>query len=169
MPCIPKTDETSMNQSLHVVCPHCDTVNRVPRAKLAAGGRCGACHQPLFEGRPVALDGARFARHLEQSDIPCWSISGHRGAGLATPWLQPSNARRAGSNPASVSSKSISTRRPRLPSSSVCAASRRSCSLDAVGRSIGSPAPDRRPIWSTGGYVNRPPRRVFDPASSGIR
>ena len=70
MPCIPKTDETSMNQSLHVVCPHCDTVNRVPRAKLAAGGRCGACHQPLFEGRPVALDGARFARHLEQSDIP---------------------------------------------------------------------------------------------------
>ena len=120
MPCIPKTDETSMNQSLHVVCPHCDTVNRVPRAKLAAGGRCGACHQPLFEGRPVALDGARFARHLEQSDIPCWSISGYRGAGLATPWLQPSNARRAGSNPASVSSKSISTRRPRLPSSSVC-------------------------------------------------
>ena len=70
MPCIPKTDETSMNQSLHVVCPHCDTINRVPRAKLAAGGRCGACHQPLFEGRPVALDGARFARHLEQSDIP---------------------------------------------------------------------------------------------------
>ena len=70
MPCVPKTDETSMNQSLHVVCPHCDTVNRVPRAKLAAGGRCGACHQPLFEGRPVALDGARFARHLEQSDIP---------------------------------------------------------------------------------------------------
>ena len=60
MPCIPKTDETSMNQSLHVVCPHCDTVNRVPRAKLAAGGRCGACHQPLFEGRPIALDGARF-------------------------------------------------------------------------------------------------------------
>jgi thioredoxin 2 len=59
-----------MNQSLHVVCPHCDTINRVPRAKLAAGGRCGACHQPLFEGRPVALDGARFARHLEQSDIP---------------------------------------------------------------------------------------------------
>ena len=50
MPCIPKTDETSMNQSLHVVCPHCDTVNRVPRAKLAAGGRCGACHQPLFGG-----------------------------------------------------------------------------------------------------------------------
>jgi thioredoxin 2 len=59
-----------MNQLPHVVCPHCDTVNRVPRAKLAAGGRCGACHQPLFEGRPVSLGGARFARHLDESDIP---------------------------------------------------------------------------------------------------
>jgi thioredoxin 2 len=59
-----------MNQLPHVVCPHCDTVNRVPRAKLAAGGRCGACHQPLFEGRPASLDGARFARHLDESDVP---------------------------------------------------------------------------------------------------
>jgi len=55
MPCIPKTDETSMNQSLHVVCPHCDTVNRVPRAKLAAGGRCGACHQPFSRAGPLLL------------------------------------------------------------------------------------------------------------------
>jgi thioredoxin 2 len=59
-----------MSQSSHVVCPHCDTVNRVPRAKLAADGRCGTCHRPLFEGRPVLLEGARFARHLEHSDIP---------------------------------------------------------------------------------------------------
>ncbi|MBO0737582.1 MAG: thioredoxin TrxC [Alphaproteobacteria bacterium] len=59
-----------MTQSLHVVCPHCDTVNRVPKAKLGAGGRCGVCHQPLFNGQPLPLDGARFVRHLEQSDIP---------------------------------------------------------------------------------------------------
>jgi thioredoxin 2 len=56
--------------SLHVVCPHCDSVNRVPRAKLAAGARCGSCHSPLFEGRPVPLDAARFDRHLEKSDLP---------------------------------------------------------------------------------------------------
>jgi thioredoxin 2 len=56
--------------SLHVVCPHCDGVNRVPRAKLAASGRCGNCHSPLFEGRPLALDAARFDRHLERSDLP---------------------------------------------------------------------------------------------------
>jgi thioredoxin 2 len=59
-----------MSEAVHVPCPHCDTLNRLPRAKLADGGRCGACHQPLFEGRPLALDATRFLRHLEKSDLP---------------------------------------------------------------------------------------------------
>jgi thioredoxin 2 len=59
-----------MQASVHIVCPHCDTINRVPRAKLAAGGRCGQCHGPLFEARPVALDAARFERHLTKGDVP---------------------------------------------------------------------------------------------------
>ena len=59
-----------MNDARHVVCPHCDTINRVPVAKLAAGGKCGHCHRPLFEAAPLALDGARFARHAEKSDVP---------------------------------------------------------------------------------------------------
>ncbi len=59
-----------MSEMLHIVCPHCDAVNRVPREKLSAGGRCGACHRLLFEGRPTALDAARFARHLERGDVP---------------------------------------------------------------------------------------------------
>ena len=56
--------------SLTIVCPHCDTLNRVPSHKPAEAGRCGECHRGLFEGRPVALDTARFRRHLEKSDIP---------------------------------------------------------------------------------------------------
>jgi thioredoxin 2 len=59
-----------MEASLHIVCPHCDTINRVPRAKLADGGRCGQCRQMLFDGHPVALDTARFARHLDKSGVP---------------------------------------------------------------------------------------------------
>jgi thioredoxin 2 len=55
---------------VHIVCPHCDTINRVPRAKLADGGRCGQCRQGLFEGRPTALDTARFERHLAKSGVP---------------------------------------------------------------------------------------------------
>lgn len=59
-----------MSDNLHVVCPHCDGINRVPRLKLAEGGKCGACHQPLFIGSPLELNQARFQRHLAKSDIP---------------------------------------------------------------------------------------------------
>jgi len=59
-----------MSETLHIVCPHCDAVNRVPPMKLSAGGRCGVCHKGLFTGEPVALDTSRFNRHLEHSDVP---------------------------------------------------------------------------------------------------
>jgi len=63
-----------MEPSLHIVCPHCDTINRVPRARLdnpdGGGGRCGQCHEALFDGHPVALDTARFERHSTKSGIP---------------------------------------------------------------------------------------------------
>jgi thioredoxin 2 len=55
---------------LHVVCPHCDAVNRLPSERLAQAPKCGRCHQPLFTGEPVALTTARFDRHLAASDIP---------------------------------------------------------------------------------------------------
>jgi len=59
-----------MSGPLHIVCPHCDAVNRIPPDKLDAHPRCGKCHQPLFNGAPLALDTARFQRHLERSGIP---------------------------------------------------------------------------------------------------
>lgn len=59
-----------MSAPLHVVCPHCDSVNRLPPERLGAGGNCGKCHQPLFTGRPLALDETRLRRHLERSELP---------------------------------------------------------------------------------------------------
>jgi thioredoxin 2 len=59
-----------MSEPVQVVCPHCDTVNRVPVARLADGPRCGECRTPLFEGRPASLSEARFRRHLRNSSIP---------------------------------------------------------------------------------------------------
>ena len=59
-----------MDAALHIVCPHCDTINRVPQARLSDGGRCGQCRQALFDGQPVALDSPRFERQLEKSDVP---------------------------------------------------------------------------------------------------
>ncbi len=59
-----------MSTPLHLVCPHCHTTNRVATADLAKAPDCGRCHQPLFTGRSVALDGASFDRHVGRSDIP---------------------------------------------------------------------------------------------------
>jgi thioredoxin 2 len=60
-----------MTDALHIVCPHCDAINRVPRERLRERGTCGSCHQLLFEGRPAALDSVdRFDKHAKHSDIP---------------------------------------------------------------------------------------------------
>jgi thioredoxin 2 len=59
-----------MSEEFHVVCPHCDAVNRVPQAKLSEAPRCGGCRQPLFQGGSLALDAARFQRHIGRSDLP---------------------------------------------------------------------------------------------------
>lgn len=52
-----------------VACPHCHTQNRVPSERLAEGGRCGRCHQPLFTHAPIALDPASFERHAS-AELP---------------------------------------------------------------------------------------------------
>lgn len=55
---------------MHLVCPHCGSLNRLPEDRRGAGPNCGNCHQPLFQGHPLALDTAGFARHRQYSDIP---------------------------------------------------------------------------------------------------
>lgn len=59
-----------MSDALHIVCPHCHSVNRLPQEKLSAGGKCGRCKQPLFDGKPVELTQATFSQHVSRSDIP---------------------------------------------------------------------------------------------------
>ncbi len=59
-----------MSNSLHLVCPACQAVNRVPTARLGQQPKCGQCHKPLFTGQPIELTSATFARHLNHNDIP---------------------------------------------------------------------------------------------------
>ena len=54
---------------MHVVCPNCDTVNRVVRER-AAGGRCGRCKQALFTGKPASVNDDNFEVHIGRSDVP---------------------------------------------------------------------------------------------------
>lgn len=59
-----------MSESLHVVCPHCDAVNRIPAAKLEEDPKCGQCHELLFNAHPVELNTVRFDKHINQNGIP---------------------------------------------------------------------------------------------------
>lgn len=59
-----------MGESLHIVCPHCSSINRVPREKLNAGGKCGKCNHALFVGEPITLTAVNFQRYISKNDIP---------------------------------------------------------------------------------------------------
>ena len=59
-----------MSAALHLVCPHCDAVNRVPAARLAEAPLCGQCKQPLFIAQPLELGADNFDRHIGRSDLP---------------------------------------------------------------------------------------------------
>lgn len=55
---------------MHVVCTHCQAVNRLPPGRLEEKPDCGRCHAPLFPEKPVALDAHAFDRHLTRGDVP---------------------------------------------------------------------------------------------------
>ena len=57
-----------MSKSLHIVCPHCQTTNRVRADQLASAPDCGQCKQ-LFTGKPVDLAEAAFDKHLQRNQI----------------------------------------------------------------------------------------------------
>ena len=59
-----------MSESLHIVCPHCHTTNRVRKDQMASAPDCGQCKRSLFDGHSVALNEAAFERHLTRNQIP---------------------------------------------------------------------------------------------------
>jgi thioredoxin 2 len=69
-PFIFSAQEEPVSEVIHLLCPRCDTVNRLPMPRLTSKRRCGQCHQPLFSAEPVALTAANFQKHLTGSDLP---------------------------------------------------------------------------------------------------
>jgi thioredoxin 2 len=59
-----------MDESLHIVCPACSTVNRVPAARLSSAPVCGNCKEPLFNGKPIELTSQNFDKQIQKNDIP---------------------------------------------------------------------------------------------------
>jgi len=56
--------------SLHIVCPYCDSINRVSAARIGDGPTCGRCKRRLFDGKPTALHDGNFDKQVTRNDIP---------------------------------------------------------------------------------------------------
>jgi thioredoxin 2 len=67
---------------LHIACPHCAALNRIPAERLQDQPLCGQCKRWLFVGTPVPLTAQTFQIHAERSDLPLlidfWAV-----------WCQP--------------------------------------------------------------------------------
>ncbi len=57
-------------ETRHIVCPHCQAVNRVATSKLADAPICGQCKQRLFTGSPTELTNMTFQKQISRNDIP---------------------------------------------------------------------------------------------------
>lgn len=66
----PAHEHRCLVPSVLVSCPHCQASNRIPEARLGEQPGCGRCHQPLLDGRPVALDDLNLDAVLRHSDRP---------------------------------------------------------------------------------------------------
>ena len=56
--------------TVQLACPHCNAINRVPGERVGEAPKCGRCHEPLFAGKPIALDAAAFDAHVNRTDLP---------------------------------------------------------------------------------------------------
>ena len=59
-----------MSSTIHVVCPFCDSSNRVLSERLGDQALCGRCKHALFSGTPLELTAKNFEQHVNHSDIP---------------------------------------------------------------------------------------------------
>jgi thioredoxin 2 len=56
--------------AVRVVCARCATTNRVPRARLGDGAKCGNCKELLLPGKPFELSKGTFDRQIATTDLP---------------------------------------------------------------------------------------------------
>ena len=66
-----------MVEALHIACPDCEAVNRVPADRLSQAPKCGQCHAPLFNASPRAVRDTNFQALVQHTDMPvivdCWA------------------------------------------------------------------------------------------------
>ena len=64
------TVETPTAGAVLVACPQCHSLVRVPEARAGEHPKCPRCKAQVLTGKPVALDAAAFAAHVERATLP---------------------------------------------------------------------------------------------------
>ena len=55
---------------MRIVCPHCLSVNNVPKKESYTKANCGKCKNSLLDTKPLELTTANFDEVIVNSDIP---------------------------------------------------------------------------------------------------
>ena len=59
-----------MPENVKLTCLDCGQTNRLPRARLGGGARCGTCGAPLLDGRVAALTPDVLAKAMRVDELP---------------------------------------------------------------------------------------------------
>jgi len=54
---------------MRVICPHCLSVNNVPKKESYKKANCGKCKQSLLDNKPAEVNGANFDEVVVNSDL----------------------------------------------------------------------------------------------------
>ena len=57
------------NDNYHIVCPNCQTTNRLPAERLSAVPNCGKCQQPLLTASPQELTAQSVNKTIQKNDL----------------------------------------------------------------------------------------------------
>jgi len=55
---------------MEIVCPHCQTINRVPAERLQEEPVCGSCKQPILPAAPIELSSENFDAIVNRTELP---------------------------------------------------------------------------------------------------
>ena len=55
---------------MHVVCPECGAVNRVPPERVREHPRCGKCGAAVLPAAPIPLNDGSFGHYLSNTELP---------------------------------------------------------------------------------------------------
>jgi thioredoxin 2 len=62
--------ETRAAGTVLVACPQCHALVRVPEERASEHPKCPRCKAEVLTGKPLALDEASFAAHVERASLP---------------------------------------------------------------------------------------------------